>query len=204
MVLAACALLWSAPAFAEGPSAALIAMRDRFESEVLKIEDDYIGDAEGLRRALEPAAQRIFGADWSVVRAEAERSLRALPEIDLSVYAGATLGQTPFADLGDALNMTDPNPSPAMFAMVRFYDASSVAILAATSIVRLPASELGVYDIGIRMSLVPLRAYRGRFEGRDVLAARYMRSMVITPYEITPEGIIMPDMAHARVFALHR
>jgi hypothetical protein len=54
----------------------------------------------------------------------------------------------------------------------------------------------------MKMALAPMRAYRGRFNGTDVLAARCYRSLVVTPYAWTADGLILPDFANIRVYPL--
>jgi hypothetical protein len=56
--------------------------------------------------------------------------------------------------------------------------------------------------IGAKFTLVGSRAYRGGFAGRDVLAVRFYRSMVIIPYTLTAEGLIRPSFEEVAIYRL--
>lgn len=182
------------------PSPAIKAMRDQFEAEVLAIEKDYPGDANGLRAAAIDIAAKVYGADWNVVRAETQRSLAALPEIDLSVYETAT----PIPSMIDASSLREVLPfmTPGGLAALRFWDAASVGFVVAPMSVDLTRDGDAAMMIGTKLSLVPGRVWRGKFEGKDVIAARYMRSVVIAPYTLSTEGMIVPAFESLRVYAL--
>jgi hypothetical protein len=198
--LSACAI---APAETAGwPSPEIIAMRDQFEREILAIERNYPDNAEGLRAAGLPIALRIYGANWNAVRAEAKRSLAALPELDLSAYANAA----PIAPAIDASTMSEAMQfmTPAGLAMMRFWDASVVGYTVAPMTISLIRDGETAAMVGAKLALVPNRIWRGRFEGQDVLAARYMRAMVIMPYTFTPQGMIFPSFNKLRVYDLQQ
>lgn len=198
LILCAAACAVSVPA--SGPSAELLAMRNQFEREVLAIEQDYAGDADGLRQAALPIALKIYGANWEVVRAEAKRSLAALPEIDLTAYEKAT----PIPSNIDPASMREVTPflTPAGMAMMRFWDAQAVAFSIAPMSVDLMRGGDSAMMIGTKMLLVPNRVWRGKFNGEDVLASRYLRSMVIAPYTFTAQGMILPSFDRLRVYDL--
>jgi hypothetical protein len=196
LCVAACAV--SPPA--NGPSAELLAMRNQFEREVLAIEKDHPGDAEGLRQAAMPIALKIYGANWEIVRAEAKRSLAALAEIDLAAYEKAT----PIPSNIDPTSLREMTPflTPAGTAMMHFWDAQAVGFMIAPMSVDLMRDGDSAMMIGTKMSLVPNRVWRGKFNGKDVLASRYLRSMVIAPYTFTAQGMILPSFDELRVYDL--
>lgn len=185
---------------ASEPSAAIKAMRDQFEAQVLAIEANHAGDPDGLRRAAVDIATSIYGADWNVARAEAQRSLAALPEIDLSAYETAAPTPSNF----DASMLKDILPflSAGGLASMRFYDANAVGQMIAPMSVDLMRDGDTAAMLGVKFSLVPGRVWRGVFHGEDVLAVRYFRSMVIAPYAFSAEGMILPTFASLRVFDL--
>lgn len=203
IVGAAFLFLWTAACSGTAPSepsAAIKAMRDDFEAQVLAIEKDHPGDPDGLRQAALAIAEKVYGANWEAVRVETQRSLNALPEIDLSPYEAAT----PSPSNLDAASMRDVVPflTPGGLAAMRFWDAGSVGYMIAPMSVDLMRDGDTAAMLGTKFSLVPGRVWRGRFEGQDVLAARYFRSMVIAPYTFSPEGMIIPTLASLRVYDL--
>lgn len=185
---------------ASGPSAEIQAMRDSYEAQVLAIEKDHGDDAEGLQKAALEISQKVYGADWKVVGAEAKRSLAELPEIDLTAYEPLTPAPSNFD--GFAMQELAPFMTPAGQAMMRFWDANSVGFMVAPMSVNLTANNETPAMIGLKLGIVPGRVWRGKFKGEDVLAARYMRSMVVTPYTFSAEGVILPTFASVRVFDL--
>lgn len=183
--------------------AAMTAMRDKFEAEILAVEDRYGADVDGLRRAAMEIALRVYGSNWDAVRAEARRSLAALPEIDLAPYERLQqVGSLPFKVGGHVLDEITPLMGKGGMAMLRFWDAQAVAFLTAAMGVQPDLAREGAAKLAMKMTLAPMRAYRGRFNGSDVLAARYYRSLVVTPYAWTADGLILPDFAHIRVYPL--
>jgi hypothetical protein len=183
--------------------AAMVAMRDKFEAEVLAVEDEYGADVDGLRRAAMQIALRVYGSNWDAVRDEARRSVAALPEIDLAPYERLEhVGSLSYKDKGDVLDEILPFMGKGGMAMLRFWDAQAVAFLTAGMGVQPDMAREGAARIAMKMTLAPMRAYRGRFNGTDVLAARYYRSLVVTPYAWTADGLILPDFAHIRVYPL--
>ena len=187
-----------------GPSAAMVDLRDRFEAGILAVEGNYPSDPTGFQKAALSISKRVYGANWGVLRAEAQRSLAALPEIDLAPYAAlkAPGSQIPPDDLGSMLNQIMPYLEPAGYAMMRFWDASAVGSYVATLAVRLNIDKESPSVLGLKLALAPTRTYRGRFQNADVLATRYLRSMVITPYGLNAEGLIVPDFERVRVYPL--
>lgn len=186
---------------ASEPSTAIQAMRDDFEAQVLAIENNHGDDAEALRKAAIEISNKVYGADWKVVAAEAKRSLAALPELDLSAYETAT----PIPSNFDGASMVAelaPFMSPAGLAMMRFWDANSVGFMVATMSIDLSRGNYSAALIGLKLGMVPGRVWRGKFKGEDVLAARYMRSIAIAPYTFSAEGMILPTFASVRVFDL--
>lgn len=185
---------------ASGPSAAIQAMRDDYEAQVLAMENNHGDDANDLRSAALEIANKVYGADWKVVATETKRSLAELPEIDLSGYEAAT----PIPSNFDSSMMMELAPflTPAGQAMMRFWDANSVGFMVATMSTDLSRGNYSAAMIGLKLSIVPGRVWRGKFKGEDVLAARYMRSMVIAPYTFSAEGMILPTFASVRVFDL--
>ena len=182
------------------PSPAFEQLRSQFEREILAVEGNYSDGAE-LGRAAAPIAARIYGAHWDLVRAETLRTLLAMPEIDLSRYVGQPPSEPSFdrshimAEMSEMLN-------PGGLAAMRFYDANAVAFQAASMSVRPFDDGDSSSMVAIKMALVGPRAYRGRMGGSDVLAARYFRRLVVVPYSITAEGMIMPDFAQLSVYPL--
>jgi hypothetical protein len=176
-------------------------MRDRFEAEVLAMEKEHAGDPDGLRDAAMPIALKIYGADWSVVRAEAKRSLAALPEIDLSAYEAAT-PFPPRTDLGLMSAQMERFRTPAGLAAARFWDANIAGLAVAGMFSDLLRDGDAASMISMKMSLVPNRVWRGKQGGEDVLAIRYLRSLVIAPYTLTEEGLILPAFERVRVYGL--
>ena len=204
-VLALCAVLFlgqAAVGQSSNPSPAMISMRDLFEAEVLTIEDKYPDNNNDFIEAVAAIADRVFGADWNVVREEAKRTLANLPEIDLAPYAKLKESPAAFAanGAGSGPGQFLPFMGPAGYAMMRFWDAEAVGRYVAVISV-LPDRNSIVVN-GLRSTLVPSRVFKSRFANRDVLATRWMRSMVIAPYSITIEGFIQPDFENVRVYAL--
>lgn len=202
-----CLVFAPAAAFAQAvpsPSAEIIALRDRFEAAFVREERRYEGDARGLRQIAIRLGEDIYGEDWDAVRAEASRSYAALPEIDLEPYARRE-GVQPLADI----RMFRDLPEGALAAM-RFYDAEQVGnfVVAWFAMQHL----FGMYDptdesaaeIALRLTTISHymqpRVYRGRFEGRDVLAASMHRVFVIAPYTQHARGFLMPDVAALRLY----
>ncbi len=185
---------------ASGPSAAIETMRDRFEAEVLAIEKDHGDDAPALQRAAAAIAEKVYGADWNVVRAEAKRSVAALPKIDLSPYEAATplpsrIDQSVARDM--AMFMT-----PGGLASIRFWDAQTVGYVVAPIASDLTRGAESPAMIGMKIGLAPPRVWGGKFKGEDVIAIRHMRAMVLVPYTFSAEGMILPTFASVRVFDL--
>lgn len=182
------------------PNPAFEAMRTQFEREILSIEGNY-SDAEELRNAALPVAQRIYGANWGLVRAEALRSIAALPEIDLTRYSVLAPERPQIdlseSDLGQML-------SPGGLAAWRAYDANMVAFTMASMSVRPFEQGDSASMIGAKFALVGPRAYRGRLNGGEVLAVRYYRSLVTIPYMLTAEGLIKPDLQQVGIYPLQR
>jgi hypothetical protein len=202
-VILALALSHVAIPAAVAQDAVMVAMRDRFETEVLAVEDEYGADIDGLRRAAMQIALRVYGSNWDAVRAEAQRSLAALPEIDLAPYERLDQAVSlPFGGKGDVLDEIMPFMGKGGMAMLRFWDAQAVAFSTAAMGVQPDLAREGAARIAVKMTLAPMRAYRGRFYGAEVLAARYYRSLVVTPYTWTADGLILPDFAHIRVYPL--
>ncbi|HVY87415.1 MAG TPA: hypothetical protein VG942_01005 [Hyphomonadaceae bacterium] len=199
LLLAACS--YETPT--SGPSAAIQAMRQDFETRVLAAEKGH-SDAEDIRHAATGIALEVYGKDWNVVRAEAKRSLAALPALDLAPYETAPSSQSarPAEDVKSSMNEATEYLTPAGMAMMRFWDAQAVGGTLAPMFVNLSASGDPMALIGVKMSLVPPRTFRGKFKGADVLASRYMRSLVIAPYSMTAEGMILPDFEKVGVFDL--
>jgi hypothetical protein len=54
--------------------AAMVAMRDRFEAEVLAVEEEYGANVDGHRRAAMRIALRVYGSNWDALRADAPAS----------------------------------------------------------------------------------------------------------------------------------
>ena len=187
-----------------GPSAAMVDLRDRCEAGILAVEDNYPNDPTGFQKAALSISQRVYGSNWSVLRAETQRSLAALPEIDLAPYAALNPpgGPIPPADLGSMLNQIMPYLEPASYAMMRFGDASAVGSYVATLAVRLNMDKESPSMLGLKLALTPTRTYRARFNNAGVLATRYLRSMVITPYGLNAEGLIVPEFERVRVYPL--
>lgn len=187
---------------AAGPSAEIISMRDRFEAEFLRMERSYEGDESGLREQAARIGEWVYSHDWEAVRAEASRSYAALPELDLSRYAGKE-SVRPWADLSESdKSVWRELPAGALAAM-RLYDAQQVGYLVA-NLFALPhmfdTLDLPSSRIGAIFPFAPTRIYRGRFEGRDVIAARVQRVFVIAPYIQHPRGMLVPDMAAVRLY----
>jgi hypothetical protein len=200
------ALAIAAPAAAQqaAPSTSVVTLRDTFEAEILAIEGAYGNDHAGLLRAAVEAAQRVYGSDWDAVRAEAQRSLAALPTIDLAPYAHLDPVR-PFADKPDGGDMLAfaMGKSKWAFAAMRFWDAQNVAaFIGAVAPLKLDGDTPA--SLGVKMTLVPMRAYRGRLDGADVLAARNGRSLVVAGYSLTPDGLILPELVGVRIYPLQR
>jgi hypothetical protein len=173
-------------------------MEAEFERQVLAIEPQHPGDADGLRDAAIEIAARVYGKDWSIVRAEAQRSLAQLPEIDLAPYESATAPPLTRDAAGFTRTMA-PLLTPGGLAAMRFWDARYAGGSLGPMAVDLSAAD-GAATIGMKMGLIPGRTYRAKFKGADVIAARYMRSMVIAPYTITDEGMILPQFEKVIVY----
>jgi hypothetical protein len=193
------------PAFAQAPqpSDRIIAMRDQFEAEFLAVEKTTGSDPEALTRAAAAISERIYGADWSVVRAESWRSIAALPVMDLSPYERRD-AKTPFAEDGAMLSEFRQMGSASRLAMMRFYDAQTVASFAvttaATTVTPLDQFAMSPRRLSLFFALAPARFWRAQFKGREVLVGRYLRSLVVVPYGFTPEGLILPDLAGVLVY----
>ncbi len=88
------------------PSPAFEQMRAQFEREILAIEGQY-SDGEELTRAAAPVATRIFGADWDLVRAEAQRTLATgTGELDqiraaMTTWQNVSCSTIPLTDRGN-------------------------------------------------------------------------------------------------------
>jgi hypothetical protein len=202
-IILALALSHAAIPAAVAQDAAMVAMRDKFEAEVLAVEEEYGANVDGLRRAAMQIALRVYGSNWDAVRAEARRSLAALPGIDLAPYERLEqVGSLPHKVSGSVLDEIMPLMGKGGMAMLRFWDAQAVAFLTAAMGVQPDLSREGAAESAMKMTLAPMRAYRGRFKGADVLAARYYRSLVVAPYAWTADGLILPDFAHIRVYPL--
>lgn len=200
-----CLLIAPAAAFAQAsPSAEIVALRDQFEAAFLQAERAYPDDEEGLRQIAARIGEDTYGQNWEAVRAEAARSLAALPEIDLARYEGKESAR-PWADLSAEERRVWLVMSPGVLAGMRFYDAQQVGMFAASSL-GLPhmmrESDVSAARLGALMAFAPTRVYRGRYEGRDVLAVRLQRVFVITPFAQHPRGMLIPDLAGVRIFAL--
>jgi hypothetical protein len=185
---------------ASEPSAAIQAMRDDFETQVLAMENNHGDDADALRKAGLEIANKVYGADWKVVAAETKRSLAELPVLDLAAYEAATPIPSNFD--GSMITELAPFMTPAGLAMMRFWDAGSVGFMVATMSVDISRGNYSAAMIGLKLSMVPGRVWRGKFKGEDVMAARYMRQMVIIPYTFSAEGMILPTFASVRVYDL--
>jgi hypothetical protein len=183
---------------ASAPSRALLDMEAEFERQVLAIEPQHPGDADGLRDAATEIAAKVYGRDWSVVRAEAQRSLAQLPEINLAPYESAA-ATPPTRDAAGFMRTMAPLLTPGGLAAMRFWDARYAGGSLGPMAVDFSTVD-GAATIGMKMGLVPGRTYRGKFKGADVLAARYMRSLVIAPYTITDEGMILPQFEKVTVY----
>jgi hypothetical protein len=200
---------FAGPALAQdaAPSAAVLALRERFEAEILAIEDAYGMNDAGLINAAFDIAERVYGSNWDAVRAEARRSLAALPTIDLGAYAGLEPVR-PFAgrkgDEEQFVFMLRGSKGKWASAAMRFWDANTVAgfISGLAPPPSMERESAGL--IGLKQGLVPMRAYRGRLEGMDVLAVRNWRSLVVAPYSFSDDGLIMPDLSGVRVYPLRR
>lgn len=203
-LLLALVVLFAAPmALAQtgsAPSAALVAMRDRFETEFLALERDFPGNADELRAAAIPIARRVYGADWSVVRAETTRSLAALARFDLAPHQRQPF-ETPMATNPDLAAGLALLMDPGALAGMRFWDANFVGAYMAASAVDINLLDMPSSRLATVMGFAPTRVYRGRMDGDDVLVSRYLRSIVVTPYSITREGMIFPDVERVRVYA---
>ncbi|HEV7692944.1 MAG TPA: hypothetical protein VGO52_19065 [Hyphomonadaceae bacterium] len=184
---------------ASSPSRALLDMEAEFERQVLAIEPQHPGDADGLRDAAIEIAAKVYSKDWSVVRAEAQRSLAQLPEIDLAPYESAA-ATTLTRDTAGFMRRMAPLLTPGGLAAMRFWDARYAGGSLGPMAVDFSAVD-GAATTGMKMGLIPGRTYRGKFKGADVIAARYMRSMVIAPYTITEEGMILPQFDKVTVYA---
>ncbi len=207
-LMLAFALLGASPVQAQqaAPSAAIVALRDRFEVEVLAVEGSYGTDVAGLYRAASEIAERVYGGDWDAVRTEAQRSLAALPTIDLTPYANLEPAR-PFADKQrqrDLLPiiMLVAHGEKWDFAAMRFWDAQVVAYSIAPTAAPPNLEQDTGASLGAKIGLVPPRAYRGRRDGADVLAIRYWRSLVVIPYSLNPDGLIVPDLDGVLVYPL--
>lgn len=182
------------------PSAAILALRDQFEAEVLAIEGKYADNIAGLQVAALGIAAQVYGQNWAAVRAEAQRSLSALPAIDLAPFATAKpvpndMQEAEAARLGQFTTRDG-------LALLRFWDAQQVAFSVGAAAAPIVIGDETAAMVGLKFQLVPPRAYRGTFRGRDVLVMRYYRSLVTIPFTVTADGLIRPDLAGVEVFAL--
>ncbi len=198
--LAACS--GAVPA-ATQPSPAFEVLRAQFEREILAMESNY-SNGDELTQAAAPVAARIYGARWDLVRAEAQRTLAALPEIDLAPYRRLTSSPPAFIDQGLQQQMLEARDQPGVLAAMRLYDANIVAFSVGAASVNIREAGDPISMIGAKMALVGPRVYRGRAGINQVLALRYYRNMVVIPYAISTEGMIWPDYQHVAVYPLIR
>lgn len=202
-----CLLFAPAAAFAQGapgPSAEIITLRDQFEAAFLHAERSYPDDEASLRAIAARLGEDTYGQNWEAVRAEAARSLAALPEIDLAPYDGKESAR-PWADLSAEERRVWLIMSPGVLAGMRFYDAQQVGVFAASALGfphMMREGGLSAMRLGTLSAFAPTRVYRGRFEGRDVLGVRMQRVFAIVPYEQHPRGMLIPDLAGVLIFDL--
>jgi len=188
------------------PAAAIGALRDRFEAEILALEAATGKDEGGFLRAAIDIAERVYGSNWDAVRAEAQRSLAALPTIDLGPYERLEPVR-PFAGLQSGEDMLafllrGGTGSKWAFAAMRFWDAGTVGsfLSGLAPPPGLDRSSSGAW--ALKQGFVPMRVYRGRLNGADVLAVRNWRSLVVAPYSLSVDGLILPDLAGVRIYPL--
>ncbi len=181
------------------PSDAFIATQQAYETAFLARTylDEDLGIAEVMSALLDAAtlaAAETYAHDWPIVAAEAQRRLALLRPFDLAPYA-AQIPTQPWAHVDQYSKQTfaQAASSPARLAAIQFYDPRMVAYVMFNMIV---SQNLEAGDLQRNIMIgayAPLQAYSVTHNDRPAIAATNGPFVLVIPYEITQEGLILPD-----------